>query len=596
MRKLNLAIVTLVSAAILSGCALGKMIKLAADQDLQVNPNPLEIHGGEVPFDMSVVLPPKMLPTGKVYTINTIYQYGDQEVTVGSIEFAAGDFPNSSSSTSRKSESFSFPYQDGMNPGTLYVQGVASDPASGKSKSSARMAVAEGLVATSAFAKAVTFNTYADHGYNDKEELVPTNINFFFPQGVSRLTPGLSTDGTSNRTKSNNLAAFVAEKNVTRSVTITGTHSPEGSERVNSDLAENRAKEIESFYRKQMSRYDYKGMADSIKFILKPVVEDWNGLKTALTGYAGFDQSVKDQILRVINGNGSFEEKEDELQKMSQYKELLTKVYPGLRTAQTQILTVKPKKSNATIAVLSKQIVNGTVTADTLSSAELMFSATLTPSVDEKIAIYKAATKTGMWQAHNNLGAAHLQKAKMSEGAEMTQLVQDAVTQLEIAANKTESAIVSANMASAYIMQGDMEQATKALDEAESANDFNAARGNVRGMQGAVQLMNSDYEDAKASFVSATKSETVTFDSGLASLLAGDYDEAKNTLKDVASSETLGAEANYLIAVASARQNNAADVTTSLAAAVQKDPSLKEKALSDLEFTNYANAVAEAVK
>ena len=284
----------LVAGAIFfSGCSLSKMIKLAADQDLQVTPNPLEVHGGAVPFDVSAVLPPKMLPTGKVYTINTIYQYGDQEVAVGSIEFKAEDFPNSSSSTSRKSESFTFPYQAGMNPGTLYVEGVASDPKSGKSKTSPRLAVAQGLVMTSTFAKPVTFSTYADHGYNDKEELIPTNVDFFFEQGAARLNPSVNTDGTSNRAKSNDLAAFIAEKNVTRTVTITGTHSPEGTERVNSDLAEDRAKAIEDFYRKQMKRYDYKGMSDSIKFILKPIVEDWSGLKAALSSYEGISGTDK---------------------------------------------------------------------------------------------------------------------------------------------------------------------------------------------------------------------------------------------------------------------------------------------------------------
>ena len=587
----------LVAGAIFfSGCSLSKMIKLAADQDLQVTPNPLEVHGGAVPFDVSAVLPPKMLPTGKVYTINTIYQYGDQEVAVGSIEFKAEDFPNSSSSTSRKSESFTFPYQAGMNPGTLYVEGVASDPKSGKSKTSPRLAVAQGLVMTSTFAKPVTFSTYADHGYNDKEELIPTNVDFFFEQGAARLNPSVNTDGTSNRAKSNDLAAFIAEKNVTRTVTITGTHSPEGTERVNSDLAEDRAKAIEDFYRKQMKRYDYKGMSDSIKFILKPIVEDWSGLKAALSSYEGISGTDKSAVSRIINGTGSFEEKENELQKLSVYDKLLKEVYPGLRTAKTEILTVKAKKSNAQIAVLSKQVVNGEAEADTLSFEEFMFSATLTPSLEEKAAIYKAATKSGNWQAHNNLAAVYLDQAAKAEGSAKTKLVQDAVTQLEIAANKQKSAIVSANMAAAYIMQAEYAKGMDAISTASSASPSNKTASNLSGMKGSIQVMNGEYDAANAAFANSAKSDVVTFDTGLSQLLSGDYATAKNTLGDVANSETVGAEANYLIAIASARQNNASDVISSLKAAIKKDPALKDKAINDLEFVNYTDAVAEAVK
>lgn len=596
MRKINFAMALVAGAIFFSGCSLSKMIKLAADQDLQVTPNPLEVHGGAVPFDMSAVLPPKMLPTGKVYTINTIYQYGDQEVQVGSIEFKAEDFPNSSSSTSRKSASFTFPYQDGMNPGTLYVEGVASDPKSGKSKTTPRMEVAQGLVMTSSFAKPVTFSSYADHGYNDKEELIPTQVNFFFEQGVARLNPSLTMEGSSNRTKSNDLAAFIAEKNVTRTVTITGTHSPEGTERINSNLAEDRAKAIEDFYRRQMKRYDYKGMSDSIKFILKPVVEDWSSLKTALASYDGIAGPDKSKVSGIVNGTGSFEEKEKELQKLSFYDKLLKEVYPGLRTAKTEILTVKPKKSNAEIAVLSKQVVSGDVKADTLSFEELMFSATLTPSLDEKAGIYKAATKSGKWQAHNNLAAVYLDQAAKAEGSAKTKLVQDAVTQLEIAANKSQSAMVSANMANAYIMQSDWAKAMDAIGKAEGASPSNKTASNVAGMKGSIQLMQGNYEAANASFVNSAKSEAVTFDSGLASLLAGDYDAAKSTLSEVANSEKYGAEANYLIAIASARSNKAGDVATSLKAAVAKDPSLKDKAINDLEFVNYTDAVAQAVK
>ena len=576
-----------VGAILLSGCKLDKMIKLAQENDLQVDPNPLEVHGGNVPFEMSAVLPPKILPANTSFTLNTIYVYGDQEVSVGAVEFQASDFPSSSNTTSRKVENFSFPYQDGMNPGTLFIQGVATDLKNGKTKETERLAVAQGLVMTSQWVKDVAMEVYADHGYVDKEELIPTNVDFYFDQGVSNLRSSLTYDGVSNRSKRDELSGFIAEKNVTRTVTITGTHSPEGSETINSDLSENRAKEIEKFYRNRMDRYDYKGAADSIDFILKPVIQDWSAFKAALAAYDGISDDDKAAYNNIINGSGTFVDKEKEMQKLSTYKMVFKDVYPGLRTAQTEVLTVKPKKTNAEISVLAKAIVNGEAEADTLTIEELMFSATLTPSLEEIACIYKAAADAScMWQAHNNLAAAHIEMAKKGDASKLD----GAATQLEIAMNKMESAPeVQTNMAAVQILQGNYEAAYATLGSvSSSSNDIN---GKVNAMKGSLEVRMAEYDKAKASFASAEDSDNVKFDNGLAHILSGDYSQADAVLGGVES-----ADAYYLLAVSAARQDNASEVMAQLKKAVDAEPSYKDVALNDLEFANYADSVNEAVK
>ncbi|NQZ76825.1 MAG: hypothetical protein HRT61_12110 [Ekhidna sp.] len=587
MKKFNLAIAFVAGAILLSGCKLDTMIKLAQENDLQVNPNPLEVHGGNIPFEISSVLPPKMLPSNTSFTLNTIYVYGDQEVNVGSVEFKAEDFPNSASTTSRKVESFSMPYQEGMNPGTLYIQGVATDTRNGKSKSTERLAVAQGLIMTSEWVKDVAIASYTEHGYNDKEELIPTNVDFFFDQGRSNLRTSLTVDGESNRSKRDELSAFIAEKNVTRTVTITGTHSPEGDETINTDLSEDRAKEIEKFYRNRMDRYDYKGAADSIDFILKPVIQNWNAFKAALASYDGISSDEKADYNKIINGSGSFVEKEKEMQKLSTYKKVFDNVYPGLRTAKTEVLTVKPKKSNAEISILAKAITTGDADADTLTIEELMFSATLTPSLEEKAAIYKAAAdKSGMWQAHNNLGATHIEMALKGDDSKLD----GAATQLEIAMNKmSSSAEVQSNMAAVQVLQGNYAAAYETLGGvSSSSNDIN---GKVNAMKGALEVRMAEYTKAKGSFASAKNSKNVMVDRGLAYLLSGDYSMADAEFKQVDR-----ADAYYLLAVSAARQSNASDVGMNLKKAVDAEPSLKDKALNDLEFTNFADAVNQAVK
>lgn len=595
MRNFNLVIIVLLSASVFTGCALKNMIKLAAQQDLQVDPNPLELHGGKVDFNMSAVLPPKMLPSGKVYTIKNFYQYGDKEIEVGEIEFKADDFPNASATTSRKSADFSMNYSEEMTPGKLVVQGTATDPRNGKSATTPnKLEVAIGIITTSTAVKDNYLSAFMGHGYNDQEELIPTNVNFFFPQGSSVLTSSIKTDGESNRDKQRNLSAFIAEKNVTRTVTITGTHSPEGIETINSKLSEDRAGRIEDYYRRQMRRYDYAGAADSIKFILKPVVQDWRSLRTALASFDGISGPARAQMTGIIDGSGSFEDKEKELRKVDGYDKVFDELYPSLRTAQTEILTVKEKKSPAQIAVLAKQITSDEVSSDTLSNEELMYSATLTPSLDEKVAIYMAATKkSGSAAAHNNLAATYLEMA-MTDSDNRSKLVQDAITQLEIAANKDKTSEVSANMASAYMMQRDYSNAAIAVAEAENGAG-NDLKSKLYGIRGVLEIKAGDYDKAQATLSGASNNDITNFNRGLASLLGKKFGDADDYFENVKDS-SVGADAAYYRAVAAARSNNATDVISNLKDAISKDASLKDKALGDLEFTNFADAVGQAVR
>ena len=170
----------IIAALNLAGCTLPKMVKMSKDQQLTVTPNPLEVHKDTVSFDMAANLPVKMLKKGTVYTVNTYYKYGEQEVALDPITFRAEDYPNAATEQPRTTQSFSFAYDPAMKNGVLEVEGVASKGE--KSKSSGRMQVATGVVTTSKLVKPVSFAAFADHGYNNQPELepviIPETINF----------------------------------------------------------------------------------------------------------------------------------------------------------------------------------------------------------------------------------------------------------------------------------------------------------------------------------------------------------------------------------------------------------------------------------
>ena len=587
MRKLFYMAIML-AAMSFSGCSLKNMVKMANDQQMTVSPNPLELHGDSVNFEVAANLPVKMLKKGKVYTAKFFYKYGDQEVAVGDISFSADDFPNSDDVEPRASGNFSFAYEAAMKSGNVEVMGVASDPRNGKFEESPRLQIAEGVITTSQLVQTVYYPAYADHGYNNKEELIPTIIDFYFDQGRSNLK---YSERRSTRGKE--FEAFIAAKNVTRTVTITGTHSPEGPERINSRLSNDRAAIIEKYYRQQMDKFDYEGKADSITFILKPIVDDWSKFKNALASYEGVTAEQKSEILNIVNGPGAFEDKEDALHKLASYKKVFKDVYPGLRAAKTEILTVKPKKTDAEISVLAREIVAGKVSADTLSVEELMYAASLTPDLKEQEGIYKASiTKANNWNAHANLAAVYVGMAM--DDHSNTSYVSNAETQVDLANKLHQSPEAYTTAASVYLMQGNMAKAMDALNKAVSLGPNAATTDGLKGVKGAIQIKQANYGDAVSSLSGAEETAANLFNKGLAYLLQKDNSNAISAFEDAIDAQTDFAVAYYGAAIAYAHNDNGAKVVENLKLAVSYDSAFKEDAVTDLEFKNFASDAAFA--
>ena len=570
----------------LAGCSLPKMVKMSKEQNLTVTPNPLEVHKDTVSYEMAVNLPVKMLKKGTVYTVNSFYKYGESELALDPIPFKAEDYPNSTSEQPRVTKTFSFAYQPAMKSGKVEVEGVASKKT--KVKKTERLPVATGIITTSKLVKPVYFAAFAAHTYNNQEELVAVVIpDFIFEQGRSVLRP---TEIKSKKGK--DLDAFIASKNATRTVTITGTHSPEGAERINGKLSPERAAAIEKFYRAEMKKYDYKGKADSINFILKPVIQDWTGFKTELDTYAGITSEEKAEYLNIINAGGSFEDQEKQMKKLKTYKKVFKDVYPKLRTAKTEILVVKDKKTDAEISVLAKQITQGSVNADTLSFDELMYAATLTPSLEEKAAIYEASTKKGTnWTAHNNLGATYIAQA-IENSSNAAGLADKALAQLEIAAKLNEAPEVHANLASVQALKGNAYASYTHASKALSAGLQGDNAAGVNGVKGSAEIVKALYADAVRSESSATDNADNLFNKGLAQVLNKDYQNALTSFGEATSKNANLAIAHYGAAVASARLGNADGIVSHLTEAVKIDPSLKEAALNDLEFAKVATTEA----
>jgi tetratricopeptide (TPR) repeat protein len=609
----NLWVSALIALFLLNGCALNTMLKKAQQQKLTINPTPLELHGDSVVFTFSAELPTKMLKKGKAYNLNFNYKYSDQTLPVGSMKFNYLDFPEQKTQSPKMTKKFGFAYKSSsMDKGDLTLQGSASNQ-NDKAKMSPVVNYAKGLILTSQLVQNDYLTVLANHGYNPLPEYYPVTVNFYFDQGSSVLkVKGVEEEKKGKKKKAakgkklvqkpaNQLAldAYIASRNATKTVTITGMHSPEGREVKNTELSDLRAKSIEKYYRSMMKRLNYGTKADSIEFVTKALVQNWVPFKDTLGVDTSLTADEKKSVLEVIDGAGTYVEQEAALEKLACFPKLLFNIYPKLRLGQTEILTLKQKKTDSQIATLAKTIAEGGKPTDTLSDKELSYAATLTPILSEKEAIYLAATKKNdSWEAHNNLGVVRLEMAKKATGEQRTLLVDKAITNLEISKARMETAEVYANLATAYLMKGDVAKIDETFTKAQSVSGNSEAKRITNTVKGITDIRRGNYASAMNMFANGVEEPLANYNKGLTQILKKDNSGGYATLEELAATGSNIALVYYVQAIAAARQNKETELTAKLKKAVTLDPSLKSKAVNDLEFLNFYSkpAFTDAIK
>lgn len=588
----------------LSSCSLQSVIKKSVDQQVAVDPDPLELHGDSVRFTVTAKLPPKMMKKKVTYSLVPEFDYGGTTYPFKDHIIFDGDELNRKEPV-MKEASYAFPYKEEMKDGELKIEGLAAHKKSNKSLVTPKIVLTKGVVTTPELVRMGQFapdeeikpiGFYMEHGYDDQAELEPVEVEFFFEQGRSNLRP---SEVNSERGKF--LKAFIASENVTKTVKITGTHSPEGSERINRDLSKNRAEIIESFYRKEMQQYDYRDESDSIEFIILPVVDDWSDFRLLLADYNKITPEQKEAYYDIIYGEGDFDAKEKEMQQLPTYRTVFNDLYPQLRIAKTEILTNKEKKSEAEITLLAGRIANGSAQGDELSEEELAFAAAIAPGLGEKVGIYEAQVASyNSPMAYNNLGVAYLNQANRSLSTnEKNSLLGKARQSFEKANEDEENAYAFHNLGQIHLLSGDYVSAYEALYKAASLAEGNEElKSATNAALGAVGIRSGDYKLAGMLLNDAPENEANLFNKGLAFLLAEDYRNAINAFEESAIVNKEYGYGFYGLALVGARTGDESLLYENLKKAVQNNSFLKQRAASDQEFQKYKEQAAfrEAIR
>ncbi len=589
--RLLYTIYFVLSLGAFTSCTLNQMTQLAGEQELEIVPSPLELHGDSVRFTMSAKLPNNMLKPGALYEVEVTYKpETGEELFLGAVTFNQADYAGSTDQPSI-SQRFSFLYNDNLEKGQVYVKGtIRKDD---KFKETPKIPVPNGgmgVITTSRLSLATYYVSYVDHGYDAREEYESKTVDFYFVKGSSNLR---ASEKRSEQGKQ--LENYIAAKNPTRNVNITGMHSPEGSTSINNQLANDRPKVVEGYYKELLEKFDYTDGKEGLSFVSKPVVENWNKFKDLVKENGSLSDAQKDEILSIVNGPGNFVSKELKLQSLPSYRTLVREVYPPLRNAQAEMLRILDKLSEAEIIVLAQKISKGEEDANKLSDAQLAFAAYKTPDLKERERMYKAAIKKNDgFAAYNNLGAVYLEMAQQeADKGKMMAMIDKAIPHLEKSLEKLETPEALANMAGVKLMKGEQEEAYKILAKV-AASSSSAVGMSTNALKGIAAIRRGNYQEATQFLSSAGNNATIMYNKALAFLLKASveasedgYRRAATMFEEAISTNDQNAYAHYGLAIASARAKDETKMGEALTKAVGMSSMFKTRAVSDLEFLDY---------
>ena len=340
-------------------------------------------------------------------------------------------------------------------------------------------------------------------------------------------------------------ANSVAERTTLGNVYASGYASPDGPEKLNNKLSEQRSKTGTTAMKKQL-----KGV-EGLNYEIASYGEDWDGFKTLVENS---DIEDKDLILNVLQMYSSPVERDQEIKNMSAvFKVLAEEILPQLRRTRFAVEATYAGLTDEEILAAAKMGGEG------LDVEHLLYAATLTNSLASKSVIYQtAADKYGDTRAYNNLGVckayagdyAGAKAAFEKAGAEPT---------------------VAGNLAAVSLAMGDLENAKKYLAGAEAEA--------VKATEGALALAEGNYQEAKTKLNG--------YNLAIAELCDNNVEGAKAAIAEVK-----GADADYVRAIIANREGDAEKALAYLKSAVAAKPELKAQAQNDIEFVELLENAA----
>ena len=357
------------------------------------------------------------------------------------------------------------------------------------------------------------------------------------------------------------LAAAQSNQKISiKSINLVGYASPEGEVGSNDSLSNERAAAAKSAVL-AISKEAKNDKGQTEIYSLTGRGEDYDGFKKELEK-STMNNDEKQLIIRVLEMHKDPITRETEMRNMGKtFAFLEDNVFTKLRRTEIVVTYDMTGYSDEELQKLSVSA------PDSLTLEELLFTATLTNDLNEKLRVYQIAEKNFPtdYRTSNNVGAILYIQNKMA----------DAKAEFEKANGLQDNSISKNNLGAVAGVSGDRAGAKLLLDAATGAGN------EVNYNLGILNIQDGLYNDAISHFGSEN-----CFNKALALLLAKSEGPDMTALDQ--SSDKESAQGFYLRAVSAARSNNVSAVVSNLTSAFAIDASWKNKASKDREFLKYA--------
>lgn len=544
MKKgIKILAVALMGFAAVACSSASKMVELAENVKVTSDPAVLEVVAGKVNADITVSYPADYFHPKAILEATPVLVYEGGESAMKPYIFQGEKVKDNyivvSSEGQTVKRPVSFDYVKGMEKAHLELRGIVRFK--NKTYTLPVKKVADGCNTTYMLVESEGEVSYKADNY--QEIIAQTEEG----QILYRIN---SSEVQNKQLKSQSIKDFQAaldeikanERRTLKGTEVVAYASPDGGEKLNAKLSDNRSKTADKAFTK-VTKGKEVGETE-----VKSIGQDWEGFQE-LVSKSNIED--KDLILRVLNMYSDPAVRESEIKNMSEvYTSLKSSVLPELRRARF-IANVEFK--NYTPEELN-QLVNDNI--DILDEEALLRAAKLAKKEDDKISIYKKAIdKFDSDRAQFNLGVALLNKGENKAAAKAFKAVKTKDGDLENALGVLELRENNLSAASAHFKKAATEDAAK--------------------NQAVVDILTGNYA-AAAKALNGTKG----FNAAIAQLLVNNPDKAAAALTCQCP------KSNYVRAIVAARKGNANDVAKYLEKA-KANKALAARAENDIEFAQY---------
>ena len=529
--------------AVISCNKVSKMADLADQVKVECNPEVLEVVANSIDADVTVTFPEKYFHKKAILEVVPVMKFDGQEVE-GEPFIYQGEKVTENYKTVGKdgasiTEHVHFPYVKGMEKSELVGRATVKY----KKKSWAfpeDIKIADGANTTYMLAsKGGSYAAAADNYQEVIPEEVEAQILYLINSANVR-----SNQLTSESIKEYKTGVQDVMKDERR--TITGTDiiayaSPDGPEKRNNTLSDQRAASAQSAFKQVSKKLETGGI------VTRSIGEDWEGFQELVNNSNIED---KDLILRVLSMYSDPDVREREIKNMSSvYGTLAKDVLPELRRAR---FVTNVEFQNYTAEELMALVEDN---IDVLDEEALLRSATLVDDPAAKLEIYKQAIKKfDSDRAKLNSACILLDQGKDEQAEAMLKKVSDRSIE---GLNNLRGVLA--------LRDGEFNKA------AEFFEKETAESGKVN--LGTLDILNGNYAAAAKKLAG-----TGDANEALAYILNGDLAKASALLKDKDCEL-----AAYERAIIAARQGKAAEAKAELAK-IKNCKELKARAENDIEF------------